>query len=428
MKTLIIDAQIAGASGDMFLGALFDLLFPEIKNKKEADKNRQEMLTKLTRQIVDAIELEEVAINTKLQRKNNNAMEGLGLEIAIKEPHRHLHMAEALDLVTLLAKNLSLSEKATNFSRRAFEILFEAEAEAHGESLSAVHLHEAGSLDTFLDILVSAVILDQLQLFETSVYLLPVAVGSGTVTFSHGTLPVPAPAVKAIIEKYQLPVKIGHLDGELLTPTGAIIIVALLEATNHRLVPYPPSVVIKNTGIGFGTKEFSKSPNALRLFLTESISLAIQQEEIATIETNIDDCSGEVIGHITNRLLSLGARDVFLTPIYMKKGRPGTKISVLCPPEEQGKFISILLEETSTLGVRIVYSSKLMLNRKIKPVQFAIKDKTWTIDFKIAYDEMENIIQYKPEFEALRIIAQETGLPLAEIRDKAIEIFRNQFL
>jgi uncharacterized protein (TIGR00299 family) protein len=417
MKNLIIDAQLAGAAGDMFLGALLDLLYKEEKDKKKADLKRQEFVSNIASIIPKLAGLDEkkTSISVEIIRKNTFAFEGIQLQIKIQEPHRHLMITDAEEIINKASKHFQLSNTSKEFCQTALKILFEAEAIAHGESIEKVHLHEAGSLDTFLDLIAVSLLFEKLELFNSEIYLLPVALGSGTITFSHGTLPVPAPAVAEIVRKYKIPTILGTLEGELLTPTGAIIIASLLLLKQINVVKKPPTFTIDRIGIGLGKKEFKKSPNGLRLILGSSIDEDIPSEEIAIIETNIDDCSGETIGFLTERLLELGAKDAFLTPIYMKKSRPATKISVLCKPDEVEKFATEIMNQTSTIGVRIIESSKLMLRREIKKYQISINNKKYTVRGKIAYNKHGDMVHFKPEFEDVKLITNESNLTINEV-------------
>ncbi|MHA1155788.1 MAG: LarC family nickel insertion protein, partial [Candidatus Heimdallarchaeota archaeon] len=300
MKTLVIDGQIAGAAGDMFLGALLDLYVIDPIDTTKADKMREKLVNELAIKIIKAAKLEGKAeLAVKIKRKNERAVEGLHLEIKLTEPHRHLHAPQAFEIIEESIKLLDLSEKAIQFSKKAFEVLFEAESKAHGEPLEKVHLHEAGSLDTFLDVLGSAYLLDKMNLFDAKLTILPVALGSGTVTFSHGTLPVPAPAVAEIVKKYKIPSKAGTLGGELFTPTGAIIIAALMSTNEYSIQKESPAFILEKFGVGFGTKQFEKSPNALRILVGSLVGADYPREDISVIETNLDDCSGETIGFLS---------------------------------------------------------------------------------------------------------------------------------
>ncbi len=422
MKTLVIDGQIAGAAGDMFLGALLDLFVIESKDLTKADEMREKLVNELAIKIIKAAKLEGKAeLAVKIERKNERAVEGIHLEIKLTEPHRHLHAPQAFEIIEESIKLLELSEKAIQFSKKAFEVLFEAESKAHGEPLEKVHLHEAGSLDTFLDVLGSAYLLDKMNLFDAKLTILPVALGSGTVTFSHGTLPVPAPAVAEIVKKYKIPSKAGTLDGELFTPTGAIIIAALMSTNEYSIQKESPAFILEKFGVGFGTKQFEKSPNALRILVGSLVGTDYPREDISVIETNLDDCSGEIIGFLSTRLLELGARDVFLTPIYMKKGRPGTKITVLCAPDDEVKFATEIMNQTSTIGVRISRNKKIMLSRKIKEFTIKIKGKDWKIRGKIAYGKDNEAVHFKPEFEDIKSITEKTGLTITEVSSLARE-------
>ncbi|NHJ47392.1 MAG: nickel pincer cofactor biosynthesis protein LarC [Asgard group archaeon] len=427
MKSLIIDAQIAGAAGDMFLSAFLDLLYKDESDQKKADKKRQEFISEIASSIPKLADLESDAkISIDIIRKEKFAFEGIYSKITIEEPHRHLMIQQAQDIIENASKQLKLSAKAEEFCKTALKILFEAEAFAHSEPIEKVHLHEAGSLDTFLDLIAVAMLLDKLDIFNANLYVLPVALGSGTITFSHGTLPVPAPAVAEIVQKYNIPTIIGSLPGELLTPTGAIIIASLMTLTNAKVTPKSPILTINQIGVGLGTKEFEKSPNGLRLILGKTLTSEMPMEEIVIIETNVDDCSGETIGYLTKKLLKMGAKDVFLTPIYMKKNRPATKISVLCKPDDIEKFSSEIMNQTSTIGVRIINSQKLMLKREIKEFKIKIKGKTYKVRGKISYNKNNEIAHFKPEFDDVIVITDETGLTINDVTSRVRSMIKQE--
>lgn len=428
MKYLIIDAQIAGAAGDMFLGALLDLLYKDENDQENADNKRQKFISDIAKAIPKLAGLDEKKskIEVEISRKNKFAFEGIQLNINIQEPHRHLKIQQAFEIIEKAYNHFKFTIIGKEFCQTALDILFEAEAIAHGESKDEVHLHEAGSLDTFLDIIAVAILLEKLEIFNANIYILPVALGSGTIIFSHGTLPVPAPAVAEIIRKYRIPTIIGTVSSELLTPTGAIIIASLLSLKQVTIMKNPPSLIIDHIGIGIGRKEFQKTPNGLRLILGHSIDEAILSEEIAIIETNVDDCSGETIGFLTERLLDLGAKDAFLTPIYMKKSRPATKISVLCNPNEIEKFATEIMNQTSTIGVRIIQSSKLMLKREIKEFHITINGKNFLVRGKIAYNKNGEIAHFKPEFDDVKLITEETGLTINEVVSRARSLIKKE--
>jgi hypothetical protein len=421
MKGLIIDGQIAGASGDMFLGALLALCYSN-EEKDKAIKKQQEIVQKIAAVIPKAANLPEAKIAVSVESKNVRALQGIGLKIDIREPHRHLHAPEAFRILENVISSVKLSKKAQEFCRKVLDIIFDAEAKAHGTTREKTHLHEAGSLDTFLDIVGAGYLLDFLNLLTADIFILPVALGSGEVTFSHGTLPVPVPAVTTIVQQYQLPTRIGSIESELLTPTGAAILAAFKEVLHARSDKQYPPMTIEKIGIGLGSKEFDKSPNALRLLLGELSTSQFAHEVITVVETNIDDCSGETIGYITKKLMELGAKDVYLTPIFMKKGRPGTKISILCSPDDELLFASEIIKETSTIGVRISRKDKIMLTREIKQYEIEVKGKKWPFQGKIAYDKQGNLLHFKAEFDDIEKIAHETKLPLTKIIQKTNEL------
>ncbi|MHA1629826.1 MAG: nickel pincer cofactor biosynthesis protein LarC [Candidatus Heimdallarchaeota archaeon] len=426
MRQLIIDAQHTGISGDKFLAALLDLLFTDL-SIEQANKNRLQALQLVASNVVKAAGLEGKAEFTlTLEQIEQFVHQGLQLHIHIKEPKRHLRLSDALAIIDQYTKQQQLSKRAKDFSKKAFHILFEAEAAAHNIPVEKTHLHEVGSLDTFLDILGAATLLDRLELFTVTLFVLPVALGSGTITFSHGTLPVPVPAVTEIAHKFSIPVMMGPLAGELTTPTGIAIIAALQKILETTFITTPPIFQLEKVGTGFGTKTFENTPNSLRLFLGSLVQQSYPKEEIAIIETNLDDCSGEVIGFLTERLFELGAKDVYLTPLFMKKGRPATKVSVLCAEEEIERFATEIMNQTSTIGVRILRGTKLMLPREIKHFQVVINGKHFALKGKIAYTKTGAIAHFKPEFEDVKTIVNATGLTITEVLAKVRQQMANE--
>jgi len=414
MKQLIIDAQVTGISGDKFLAALLDLLFPKLP-LEQANKKRLAMVQQIALEVIEAANLQgQAKISIAVKHVEQFVHSGLQLEVKIQEPKRHLHLSQAKDIIAAFVKKHPLSKEAVQFSEQAFQIIFEAEAKAHNVPPEKAHLHEVGSIDTFLDILGAATILDQLALFQGAIFILPVALGSGTVTFSHGSLPVPVPAVTEIVREFAIPISLGSLQGELSTPTGVAILAALQKTVKAQFIEKSPVLVLNQIGIGFGTKRFENTPNSLRL-LVGSPMASYPQEEIALIETNLDDCSGEVIGFLTQKLLELGAKDVFLTPIFMKKGRPATKVSVLCAPTEVEFFATEIMKQTSTIGVRVLAGTKIMLPREIQQFNIVIAGKEFSIRGKIAYAKNGTIAHFKPEFDDVKAVVTATGLSITEV-------------
>ncbi len=289
----------------------------------------------------------------------------------------------------------TLSGTVKEKARRIFRTLAEAEAKVHGVPLAEVHFHEVGAIDSIVDIVGVAICLDYLGIEKVCTSALPL--GSGFVETEHGRLPVPAPATAELL--IGLPTHGECGPGERVTPTGAAIIAALAEGFG-----FPPAMRIEKIGSGAGGKDFPDIPNILRAFIG-SVDPVTETSQLTVMEANIDDSSPEVLGYALERLLAEGALDVWLTPIQMKKCRPAVMLSLLCSPGECDKFSRIILEETSSIGIRHYPVSRLALERRIEERVTALG----VVRFKVTgFGE-------KPEYEDCRRIALEKGLPLREV-------------
>ena len=265
---------------------------------------------------------------------------------------KHRHLAHIVKIIT----SGDLSETAQKNSLAVFQRLAGAEAKSHNTSLDKVHFHEVGAVDSICDIVASCVALDVLGIDE--IHSSPVNVGRGTVTTEHGTLPVPAPATTELLNN--CPIYSAGPEAELTTPTGAALLTTLAKDFGGL-----PAVSVLSQGFGAGDKDFPMQANVLRVLIaqrtqaSESISMRI-------LEANIDDSTPQVLGYAMERLFDAGALDVTLTPVFMKKNRLGTLISVLAAPEMAEHVASILFAETSTLGLRMIAAERRVLAREIR--------------------------------------------------------------
>ena len=349
--------------------------------------------------------------------------------------HHHAHhgMAEIQSLIAELAVSESVKEKAL----AVYQSIAAAESKVHGAEVDQIHFHEVGSMDAVAD--VTAVCLLMELLAPEQVIVSPIHVGSGTVLCAHGRLPVPAPATALILEG--IPIYGGSVQGELCTPTGA----ALLKTFADGFGPMPPMTVAK-TGYGMGTKDFAQA-NCLRAMLGESFTMngtgskmqTVQDAEgentgsrgaagkdtetvnsverktaregrITEISCNLDDMTGEDIAFAAERILQAGALDVFTESIYMKKGRPAVKLTVLARPEDEERLTGEIFRHTSTIGVRMHIDSRYELARRSEQR----KTPLGTIEVKIS--EGFGVRKEKIEFASLKEIAEMSGKRLAEVR------------
>ena len=276
----------------------------------------------------------------------------------------------------------------------------------HGVDIEKVHFHEVGAVDSIVDIVGAAICLDYLGVEKVYASALPL--GGGFVETAHGRLPVPAPATAELLQGLSVHGMCG--DGERVTPTGAAIIAALADATGPR-----PQMQLLKIGSGAGGKDFVDCPNILRAFVGEHDVVQRTADEVIVAETNIDDSSPEVLGYVMERLFEEGALDVFFTSIQMKKNRPATQLSFLCRPEQLELLSSIVLSETSAIGLRHYPAGRIILERSIEKRETCLG----TVKYKVLY-KGEKILREAPEYEDCRRIAREMGLPLQEVLRKVM--------
>lgn len=313
--------------------------------------------------------------------------------------HAHRGLAEFLHILD----TCDMTESARALAKKIVQILAEAEAKAHGVPQEEVHFHEVGAIDSIVDIVAAAVCMDNLQITEVIVPRL--CEGSGTVRCQHGVLSVPVPAVVNILERHRIPVEIMPIQGEFVTPTGAAIVAAV--QTGNTL---PAHMQIKKVGMGAGKREYER-PSILRAMLLES---GEREADIYKLETNIDDCSGEELGYVMERLFGAGARDVCYSPVYMKKNRPAWLLTVICMPEDIEKLEQIIFCETTTIGIRRIKMERSVLPRKTETV-------------RLPYGEVvvkccqlpDGQHRYYPEYDSVAALCRESGLPYHGLYEQA---------
>jgi len=300
---------------------------------------------------------------------------------------------------------LDLPDNVSANALKVYETLGEAEAAVHGVPLDGIHLHEVGSLDAVADIVGCCLLVNMLGVTEITAS--PVHVGAGSVKCEHGILPVPAPTTAEILKG--VPICGGHIQGELCTPTGA----ALLKCFAGSFGDMPSMTVVK-IGYGMGAKDF-KAANCLRAFLCEDeASGAGSRETVCEISCNLDDMTPEAIGAAFGMLFENGALDVFTTPIMMKKNRPAVMLSCLCAEDERERLARLMLEHTSTLGVRISTCRRDVLKRTFEAVRTEYGD----IQIKVARGF--GTITYKPEYDDVLAAAKRSNVPFTTVYNAAI--------
>jgi uncharacterized protein (TIGR00299 family) protein len=376
---LVIDPQIAGISGDMLLCALVDLGATKSKiitGVKESEKFLHH--SKITK--IDFRKVDKHGINAT------------SLVLKLDEHHHERRGVEIQNCIAKTVAKIGLSEKGAKFAKNSIETLISAESKIHGVPKNSVHFHEAASIDTIIDIVGTAIALDDLKCFDQEIITMPVAVGNGTVSFSHGTVSNPAGAILEIFAKSDILIAGNNAKGELATPTGAAMLVSLAG----RCIQHYPLMKIGSIGYGAGQKNFEGFSNVLKLVQGEKSSL--ESDVVSILETNVDDVSGEVLAHVIDKVMASGAKDISVIPTMTKKGRPSHMISVICSQKDVDKLVNILISETGTLGVRIRSSERFTLPRKIIQIKikiqnkdFAVRCKTAGKSFKVEYDDIKKI-------------------------------------
>lgn len=320
--------------------------------------------------------------------------------------HHHHHEHRGLQDVLHIIDHTEMSERAKDIAKRIFTILGDAEAKAHGTTLEQVHFHEVGAIDSIVDIIAAAVCLDNLDIEET---VIPVLYeGCGTIRCQHGILPVPVPATTAVLEASGLNLHITQRQAELVTPTGAAIAAAICT-TQHL----PEQFVIEKTGIGAGKREY-KTPSILRAMLIRDTTEVSETDAVWKLETNIDDCDGECLGYVMERLVEAGAKDVNYAPIFMKKNRPAYQMNILCAEEEIERLETIVFRETTTIGIRRIPVKRSVLQREIREVHTSVGS------VRVKVCRLGNEKRIYPEYESVASISRKNGKPFQEIFRKVM--------
>jgi pyridinium-3,5-bisthiocarboxylic acid mononucleotide nickel chelatase len=379
----------SGASGDMLLGAVVDLGLPIERLREELAK----------------LPLSGYRIESR--RVTRSGLAATKVDVLAEGPspaHRHLH--HILELLETSRLDAALKERAAGLFRR----LAEAEAEVHGTPIEKVHFHEVGAVDSIVDVVGGVIALGWLGAARFAAS--PLNVGAGTVTMSHGTFPVPPPATARLVAG--VPVY-GEGEGELLTPTGALLVTAY--ATEYGPLP---AMRIERTGHGAGGRETKGRPNVLRLIVGEEAG-APAGERVLVLETEVDDAVPQLLGPLLDQLLAAGAKDAFFTPVQMKKGRPGVLVTAIADPSRREALEELLFRETTTLGVRRQVWDRTVLERETATVETAYGPIRVKIGRRggIVYNAW-------PEFDDCQRAAGEKGVAVKEVLAAALAAWRER--
>jgi pyridinium-3,5-bisthiocarboxylic acid mononucleotide nickel chelatase len=398
MSVLYFDC-FSGAAGDMVLGSLIDAGVPLDEVRRALGSLAIEPDTVWTDRVVRA-----GVTATKFCVRGEDGGEQ-------HHPHRHLKG------VYKLIDGSALSDRGKERAKSLFERLGQAEAAIHGTTMEKVHLHEVGALDSIIDIVGSVFALEWLG--ADDVVSSPLNVGSGMMKAAHGVYPVPAPATMRLLEG--VPVYAGEQKAELVTPTGALLVSSYAKAYG----PVPP-MTVKKIGYGAGTRDFSETPNVLRVLVGERSGSSdrvggaegLPHRTVVVIECEIDDMNPQIFGAVMDRLLEEGALDVFYTPVQMKKNRPGTLLTIVAPPDRREALTSLVFTETTSIGVRYREMMRECLDRETVTVDTPLG----AVRVKVALRD-GRVFNAAPEFDDCARIARERGVPLKDVQAAASKAY-----
>lgn len=385
--TIIIDPQSSGIAGNMIIGAFVDL-------GADADEIKE---------IMEKSALEFGKIDVSFEKTCKHGIYSTSCHVEMLENKPPLNYPEFISKID----NLDLDENIKQTSINIFKRIAEAESKVHGKSLETIHFHEVGASDAVGDVIGSVYAYYSLGYDSQKIVGLPIALGGGRIKTAHGTIPVPAPAVVEILKDANIVG--GPVDSELATPTGCAIYMELCD----EIKEFIPIIRPEKIGYGAGKKDFDH-PNVLRIIESSEIC---ESDEIDVIETNIDHLTGEEIGYLFEVLLDAGASDVSITPVIMKKNRPGSLLKVISQKRNRESILNTIFKETGSLGIRIIPNiHRGVAKREFEVETFRINGKNYDVTLKIGYVNGK-VISRRPEYEDLKKIAKDSGLALKDIKE-----------
>jgi uncharacterized protein (TIGR00299 family) protein len=387
----------SGASGDMIVGSLIDLGLP---------------LDQLTQ------ELQKLNLRNYSLSANRVVKAGIAAtKFTVQTGHEHVH--RNLFTIENLIRESDLNDRIKDSATRIFVRLAEAEARVHGSTVDKIHFHEVGAVDSIVDIVGACIGFELLDVVE--ILASPLNVGTGTVQAAHGTLPVPAPATAELLKG--IPIYTNHIEGELVTPTGAAILSTLTESFGGL-----PSFEIETIGYGAGTRDTPGAANVLRVFKGKSTSVSAAagrvpgSDPVTVIEANIDDMNPQIYGYLQERLQKLGVLETFVSPVQMKKNRPGYLLTVVTPPENFETVVDAIFRETTTIGIRYYEADRRVLEREVVSIEL----EYGIIRVKISRRE-GRIVNFSPEYEDCRVAGEKHGIPVKWIQARTTQEFMSRY-
>lgn len=427
MRILYLDCGM-GAAGDMLAGALVSLLSKEEQESfikminnigvdgvkvSLSDDAKCGIVGKHFKVEIDGVEEHSHDVHEHEHHHEHHHEHGDGHNDNDNHGHHHHGIGpfpEELEAVTEKFNNILADDVAIvgqSDIKGVYELLAEAEAKVHGKDVSEIHFHEVGMKDALIDIASVVYLMNKLKVDK--VVVSPVNVGFGKVKCAHGILPVPAPATAELVKG--IPTYAGRFEGELLTPTGAALLKYYVDEFS-----YQPLMNVIKCGYGTGNKNF-ESANVVKAVLGE-VTDELISENIIELNCNVDDMSAEDMAYATKALIENGAKDAFVTPVIMKKGRSGMLLTVLCSAIDKERFVSLIFKHTSTIGIRVKETERIILNRHEETVHTKLGD------VRVKYSEGYGVKREKPEFEDLRKLAEENNISVAEARKIFYDIYK----
>ncbi|MFI5176960.1 MAG: nickel pincer cofactor biosynthesis protein LarC [Vicinamibacterales bacterium] len=400
----------SGAAGDMVLGALIDAGLPVDELRRALGTlgvGHELRVSRVLRAGLSATRIEVIETGAT-HHTHEHHTHTHGHDAHAHHAHSHRSLAEIAHLIDHSALSVAGKAKAVGLFRR----LAEAEAAIHQMSVDDVHLHEVGAVDSIIDIVGAVFGLEWFGIDD--IVASPLNVGGGTVDMAHGRFPVPAPATARLLAG--VPIYDSGIQAELVTPTGALIVSGYARAYGAL-----PPMAVRAIGYGAGSRDFERSPNVLRVLVGERVEPASAVHggrTVVKIECEIDDMNPQLFGPVTDRLLGAGALDVFLTPVQMKKGRPGTLVTVLAPPPARDALCDVLFRETTTIGVRFEEVARETLDRRWVDVEVA----GGHVRIKVA-SRRGQTLNATPEFDDCLRVANATGRPVKDVQAEAMHVW-----
>ncbi|NHI83633.1 MAG: nickel pincer cofactor biosynthesis protein LarC [Candidatus Thorarchaeota archaeon] len=440
--TIVLDVRTAGASGDMFLSALVGLI-----------GERDSLLP-----VAASLLIVDPTLRVSFETKSEESINGYRLVMSRDESIR-LNPPSMLEILSSISEELELSQAAKQIAERALKEILEAESRAHETPIEKLHLHETGSIDTILDIVGTAYLLEHAGLLKDSKFISThVAVGSGTINTEHGPLEVPVPAVAEILVANEVPFVMGDAKTEVLTPTGAAILVSLAQ----EYVESSEGFIARQQGVGFGSRDLGDVVNYMKVMVgdfcedaTPELTAAKESsvepkdrrvekqptkeektpskakedrsdmidawnaDDVMVIETNVDDIDGEVMGTLFDTLLSEGlAYDVVMIPAYGKKNRPCYVIKVIAAKTGLKSIAEVMIRHLGTIGIRYTTWERLKAARETIVCKFEVDGKEYMVRVKVSRGLDGSIINIKPEADDVMKVSQETGIPVRELKPR----------